>query len=57
MKKKILLFIKRVILITITFFAVIFIVGEPIGEYTIKIIILKILSFIWIYIFGKANGL
>ena len=53
---KILCFIERTITILTLLFLIIFIVGEPIGEYTFKIFLLKILAIIGFYVITKIEG-
>lgn len=53
---KIFSFIEDIITTLIATFLFIYIAGEPVGEYTIKIFIFKILAMIGIYIIAKIEG-
>lgn len=53
---KIFSLIEDLITLLITTFLFIYVVGEPVGDYTIKIFIFKILAMIGIYIIAKIEG-
>ena len=53
---KIFSFIEDLITLLIATFLFIYGMGEPVGDYTIKIFIFKILAMIGIYIIAKIEG-
>lgn len=53
---KIFSLIEDLLALLITTFLIIYVVGEPVGEYTIQIFIFKILAMIGIYIIAKIEG-
>lgn len=53
---KIFSFIENLTTLIIVTFLIIYVVGEPVGDYTIKIFIFKILAMIGIYIIAKIEG-
>lgn len=53
---KIFSFIEDVTTFLIATFLFIYVVGEPVGDYTIQIFIFKILAMIGIYIIAKIEG-
>ena len=53
---KIFSFIEDLLTLLIATFLFIYVVGEPVGDYTIQIFIFKILAMIGIYIIAKIEG-
>lgn len=53
---KILKFIKNIVLILLLLIAFAIVISEPVDDLTLKIIILKLVSLIYIYLLSKANG-
>lgn len=53
---KIFSFIEDLLALLITTFLFIYVMGEPVGDYTLKIFIFKILAMIGIYIIAKIEG-
>lgn len=53
---KIFSFIEDLLTLLIVTFLFIYVVGEPVGDYTIQIFIFKILAMIGIYIIAKIEG-
>lgn len=53
---KIFSLIEDIITTLIATFLFIYVVGEPVGDYTMKIFIFKILAMIGIYIIAKIEG-
>lgn len=53
---KIFSLIEDIITTLIATFLFIYVVGEPVGDYTIQIFIFKILAMIGIYIIAKIEG-
>ena len=53
---KIFSFIEDLLTLLISTFLFIYVVGEPVGDYTIQIFIFKILAMIGIYIIAKIEG-
>lgn len=53
---KIFSFIEDLLTLLIATFLFIYVVGEPIGDYTVKIFIFKILAILGIYIIAKIEG-
>lgn len=49
-------FIEDLLALLITTFLFIYVMGEPVGDYTIQIFIFKILAMIGIYIIAKIEG-
>ena len=53
---KIFSFIEDLLTLLITTFLFIYVVGEPVGDYTFKIFVFKILAILGIYIIAKFEG-
>lgn len=53
--KKVLKYIKNIIIVIITMLAFIIVVGDP-DEYTTKILILKLVCVLWIGLVAYANN-
>lgn len=53
---KIFIFIEDLLTFLIATFLFIYVVGEPVGDYTMKIFIFKILAIFGIYLIAKFEG-